>query len=339
MISRNIAFFLALTISVISSAIMWVALSITIGTTLIAALIIFVFSFTLIKILLDVLFFRHLNAIYDMLDKIENNDFSMPIKQSQVRWNPLRRIDKEIYNYASSKQEEISRLKQLAKYRREFVADISHELKTPLFAAQGFVHTLMDGAVGDKQVRDKFLKKAAKSLDGLDILVEDLLTISQIESGEIKMHYENFDAVEVSLQVLELMEVKAEKKGLRVLLENEDDEKILVHADSRRIFQVLTNLVSNAIKYTDGEGDIFIRFIETKSDVICSVIDRGVGIPEEDIPRIFERFYRVDKSRSKGGTGLGLAIVKHIIEGHGAQVRVMSKINKGSTFSFNLKKA
>jgi len=298
----------------------------------------FFVGFVLIGLLLELLFFRHIKAIYDMLDKMEQDNYSNPNLSINSKLNPLLRINKEFHSYGSRKHDEINRLKELAKFRREFIADISHELKTPLFAAQGFVHTLMDGAVEDKTVRDKFLKNAARSLDGLDMLVEDLLTISQIESGEIKMHIESFDVVALGLKVIDQMEVKAEKKQLRLLLENEEDEKIIVLADYRRINQVLTNLVSNAIRYTNEESDIFLRFLETESDVQCSVIDRGVGIPEEDLGRIFERFYRVDKSRSKGGTGLGLAIVKHIIEGHNSEVQVVSNVGKGSTFCFRLSK-
>jgi len=335
--SRIIASVVGLAIAGLTTLVLWFFYT-NLNALFVTALIVFTISALLIKVLIDRIFFRHIYSIYEMLDKIEKDDFSIKGKPNHSRWNPMVRIDEEIYSYATSKQGEIDRLKELAKFRREFIADISHELKTPLFAAQGFVHTLMDGAVEDKMVRDKFLKNAARSLDGLDMLVEDLLTISQIESGEIKMHFESFDVVALGLKVIDQMEVKAEKKQLRLLLENEEDEKIVVLADYRRINQVLTNLVSNAIKYTNEESDIFLRFLKTESDVQCSVIDRGVGIPEEDLGRIFERFYRVDKSRSKGGTGLGLAIVKHIIEGHNSEVQVVSNVGKGSTFSFRLSK-
>lgn len=298
----------------------------------------FVVSFLLIKLLLEFLFFRQIKKIYKVLDGMELQNPLESNLSGNSKLNPLHRINTEFRSFVSGKQAEINRLTELAKFRREFIADISHELKTPLFAAQGFVHTLIDGAVGDENVRDKFLKNAARSLDGLDMLVEDLLTISQIESGEIKMHFETFNVVSLALKVIDQIEAKAEKKGLRVLLENEDDEKIFVHADHRRISQVLANLVSNAIKYSKDKSDIFIRFTERQSKVECSVIDRGVGISAEETGRIFERFYQVDKSRSKRGTGLGLAIVKHILEGHDTKVQVRSMIDRGSTFSFTLAK-
>ena len=241
--------------------------------------------------------------------------------------------------YVTTKENEIEKLREHENFRREFLADISHELKTPLFAAQGFIHTLIDGAVEDNNVRERFLKKAANSLDGLDILVQDLLTISQIESGSITMHFGHFDIIQLTKELIEQIEGNAEKRGITLTLANTPHSEIYVYADRRRIYQVLANLVSNAIKYTKKDKEIIILFRMINNSVRCSVADQGYGISDEDLSRVFERFYRVDKSRSKekGGTGLGLAIVKHIMEGHGIKVRVESKVKKGSTFSFDLK--
>lgn len=333
--SRSISLITGILIASITTAFLWMVPSIDQTGLIIAWLLAFSSSYILIRILLDMLFFRHMNTINEMLEKIQEKDFSLVPRKT---FNPLNRIKNELGSYVANKEEEIERLKKLETFRREFLADISHELKTPLFAAQGFVHTLLDGAIKDKTVRDKFLKKAARSLDGLDILVQDLLTISQMESGQITMHFESFDIIAVTLQVIDQMEGKAEKKKLTITLKNPEDQEVFVHADLQRIRQVLTNLVSNAIKYSKKNKEIVISFKETKSNVICKVKDEGYGIPSEDLARIFERFYRVDKSRSKerGGTGLGLAIVKHIMEGHGSQVNVKSQVNKGSTFSFEL---
>lgn len=334
--SRSIALVTGLLIASITTAFLWMVPSITSTALIIGWLLSFSSSYILIRILLDTLFFRHINTIYEMLEKMQDKDFTLSTSSRSV--NPLKKINREISSYVSSKEEEIERLKQLETFRREFIADISHELKTPLFAAQGFVHTLLDGAVKDKTVRDKFLKKAARSLDGLDILVQDLLTISQMETGEVTMHFESFNIIPMALQVIDQMEGKAEKKKLEIELENDPAEKIFVHADYQRIYQVLANLVSNAIKYSKKKKTITISFEETETNVLCKVEDQGYGIPAEDLGRIFERFYRVDKSRSKerGGTGLGLAIVKHIMEGHGSAVNVESVVNEGSTFSFQL---
>ncbi len=334
--SRSIAFITGLLIASITTAFLWMVPSISSTALIIALLLSFSSSYILIRILLDTLFFRHINTIYEMLEKMQDKDFTLSASSRSA--NPLKKINREISSYVSSKEEEIERLRQLEHFRREFIADISHELKTPLFAAQGFVHTLLDGAVKDKTVRDKFLKKAARSLDGLDILVQDLLTISQMETGEVTMHFESFDIIPLANQVIEQMEGKAEKKKLEIILTNDPGKKIFVHADYQRIYQVLANLISNAIKYSTKNKQIQITFEESETDVRCLVKDQGYGIPKEDLSRIFERFYRVDKSRSKerGGTGLGLAIVKHIMEGHGSQVRVQSVVNEGSTFSFQL---
>jgi two-component system phosphate regulon sensor histidine kinase PhoR len=335
---RSIALFTGLLIASISTAFVWLVGPVSSQLLLVFWLITFASSFLLLRVILETLFFRHINTIYELLGQIQNNDLKLNLRTRGSSMNPLKDIKTEIRSYALSKQEEIERLTQLESFRREFIADISHELKTPLFAAQGFVHTLLDGAVKDKKVRDKFLKKAARSLDGLDMLVQDLLIISQMETGDIKMHFESFDIISLTEQVLDQMESKAEKRDITLKLENSPKMKIVVHADFQRIFQVMTNLVSNAIKYAKRDTTVTIRFTEKPINIHCEVIDQGEGIAPEHIGRIFERFYRVDKSRSKesGGTGLGLAIVKHIMEGHGSVVKVKSEVNKGSTFSFDL---
>jgi two-component system phosphate regulon sensor histidine kinase PhoR len=254
--------------------------------------------------------------------------------------NPLKKINEDIYSFADLKQKEIDELKKLEAFRKEFIADVSHELKTPIFAAQGFVHTLLDGAVNDKAVRNKFLKKAAKSLDGLDVLVQDLLTLSHIETGQIKMHFKTIDLYKLTEEVFEQFEDKADRRDVRLRIES-PDQKVLVYADWQRISQVMTNLISNAIKHSFDGSKVLISFAVHKKSVTVSVADFGEGIATAHVSRIFERFYRIDKSRSreKGGTGLGLAIVKHILEGHNTRAEVESTLGKGSVFSFKLPRA
>jgi two-component system phosphate regulon sensor histidine kinase PhoR len=272
-----------------------------------------------------------------MMGKLKKKELSKINLQKSAPLNPLKTINEEIFSFAELKQKEIDELKKLEAFRREFIADVSHELKTPIFAAQGFVHTLLDGAVNDKTVRTKFLKKAAKSLDGLDVLVQDLLTLSHLETGQIKMHFENIDLYKLTEEVFEQLEDKADKKNVRLRIEP-PHQKVLVFADWQRMTQVMTNLISNAIKHSREESEVVVVFDVSKKNVITQVIDFGEGIATEHQPRIFERFYRVDKSRSreKGGTGLGLAIVKHILDGHNTKPEVESKPGKGSTFSFKL---
>ncbi len=337
--SRAIALLLSVCVAVVTTAFLSLVPDVPITALVIAFLLAFSSTYILARLVLEFLFFRQIDDIYNYLKKISDGGFRL--KSTKTTVNPLKTISREITDYAEKKQEEIERLKELESFRREFIADVSHELKTPIFAAQGFVHTLLDGAIHDKEVRKKFLKKAAKSLDGLDLLVQDILTISQIESGEIKMHFENFDMLALCHEVLDQLDDKAEKKGVKLKLPKKFSKPIIVRGDYRRIYQVMINLISNAIKYTKKGGQARVSFKEVDGKVRTTVEDNGRGIPDGDINRIFERFYRVEKSRSreKGGTGLGLSIVKHILEGHNTEIHVESKFKVGSKFYFDLERA
>jgi two-component system phosphate regulon sensor histidine kinase PhoR len=297
-------------------------------------------SYLMIYVVLEFLIFREINKIYNLFQKLRFGSAPNEAERSNPL-NPFKQINEDIRQYVLLKQKEIDELKKMEAFRKEFIADVSHELKTPIFAAQGFVHTLLDGAVKDKTVRTRFLKKAAKSLDGLDMLVQDLLTLSQIETGEIKMHFEDFDLRALTEEVFEQFENKAEKKDIHMRFSKDSPEEVIVHGDWQRINQVMTNLISNAVKYSNDQSTITVSFRIGNDYVETSVKDTGEGIPEKDVHRIFERFYRVDKSRSreKGGTGLGLAIVKHIMEGHNSHVDVKSEPGKGSEFRFRLARA
>ena len=336
--SRAIALLLALCIAIITTAFLYLVPGVTNTSIIIAFLLSFSSSYILTRLVLEFLFFRQIEDIYDSLKKVQESGLTLSSKGKS--FNPLKRINNEISSFAETKEREIEELKERENFRREFIADVSHELKTPLFAAQGFVHTLLDGAINDKEVRKKFLKKAAKSMDALDLLVQDILTISQIESGEITMHFENFDILELCHEIVDQIEGKAEKKGVELKIPKKL-KPVIVRGDYRRIYQVLINLISNAIKYTKKGGWARISFKEIGEKVEISVKDNGRGIPDTDLSRIFERFYRVEKSRSreKGGTGLGLSIVKHILEGHNSMIHVQSEYKKGSRFYFSLEKA
>lgn len=336
--SRGLALLLALCIALITSLFLSLFKSVDQPALLVAFGISFSVSYLLIFVVLEFLIFREVDKVHKLMAKLKKKELSKIDKQkSEVPLNPLKSINQDIYSFAELKQKEIDELKKLEAFRREFIADVSHELKTPIFAAQGFVHTLLDGAVNDKNVRTKFLKKAAKSLDGLDMLVQDLLTLSHIETGQIKMHFENIDMHKLTEEVFEQFEEKADKKDVKLKI-SADTSKVWVYADWQRINQVMTNLISNAIKHSFDGGEVVVNFESSKKNVITSVVDSGEGIPPEHLTRIFERFYRVDKSRSreKGGTGLGLAIVKHILDGHNSKPEVESLPGKGSTFSFKL---
>ena len=239
------------------------------------------------------------------------------------------------------RKSEINSLKDQENYRREFLGNISHELKTPLFTIQGYILTLVEGAMKDKKVREKYLKRAAKGVDRLISIVKDLDLITQFESGIKTVDKTDFNIYELVENVFELMEFESEKNNIKLQYENDNSTPIYVYADQERILQVLTNLVVNSIKYGSNNGYTKVVIEDlNKEKVIIKVIDDGEGIEKKHLPRLFERFYRIDKNRSrkKGGSGLGLSIVKHIIEAHNEQIFVKSEIGEGTEFSFTLSK-
>jgi two-component system phosphate regulon sensor histidine kinase PhoR len=338
---KGVSFLLALLIASFSALFLFLIAGSTQQTLGVSFVLTFVTAFISVYITLEFLIFREISRIYVLLDKLRAKDFKLPRKKVFKSANPLQRLNAEISAYATKKQQEIDELKKLEHYRREFLANVSHELKTPIFAAQGFIHTLIDGAVDDKSVRDKFLEKAARSLDGLDALVQDLLTLSQMEAGDIKMQYGKFDLNDLTQEVFDQLEERANSRRARLKFEKNYDKAIMVYADRQRIGQVLTNLIDNAIKYGNDGGRVIVEFESDKEHVAVTVKDDGPGIEPEHLKRIFERFYRIEKSRSrdKGGTGLGLAIVKHIMEAHKSKVSVSSKPGKGTQFRFKLDRA
>ncbi|MEZ4905563.1 MAG: ATP-binding protein [Spirosomataceae bacterium] len=338
---RIIAFLLGLLISVITVAFLSFVNGINLSMLFVGGVASFSVSFFLIFYAIEILVYREVTKMHETIQRLKLKDFNFPRKAIVSDPNPLKKLNQEIFVYVARKQQEIDELKKMEVFRREFLADVSHELKTPIFAAQGFIHTLLDGAIDDERVRDKFLQKAAKSLDGLDALVKDLVALSQMETGEIRMHKERIDLRLITLEVCEQLENKANQRNTILKIKPDQLQHVWVKADAQRISQVMSNLIENAIKYGKENGKVIVHFEEDKKHFIISIRDNGPGIPPEHLPRIFERFYRVDKSRSKekGGTGLGLAIVKHIINAHGSKITVSSKIDKGATFTFKLDKA
>jgi two-component system, OmpR family, phosphate regulon sensor histidine kinase PhoR len=336
------AVFVSVAIAALAVLLFYSVLSLPLDYLWPAFAIVFWASFVLIFSLLEVNVKGTAKRLRKITEKRKNKREllkGISAAKDSVLFNPLTRIYNEVNAFAASKEEEIEELKKSEVFRREFVANVSHELKTPLFAAQGFIHTLIDGAAADEKVRTRFLSKAAKSLDGLEVLVQDLLMLSQIETGEIKMKIEPHDLVDLANEVVDQFEETAQKKKVKLKVE-EPKKKAQALADGKWIRQVLTNLVSNAMQHTPEDGQVTLRFDVSKKNIEITVKDNGAGIAEEHLPRIFERFYRVDKSRSRdqGGTGLGLAIVKHILEGHGTKAEVKSEVGKGSEFSFKLER-
>ncbi len=334
--SRSVSFLIALLVGVLTSVFLRLIDGTDNGTIIVGFCVSFLSAFALSFLTLELLIFKELRRIYRLFDKISGHPDGR-MRESHV---PIKQISKQLFAFANSKEREIEKLRKLESFRREFLADISHELKTPVFAAQGFIHTLLDGAIDDAKVRDRFLGNAARSLDDLDLLVQDLITISQMETGEIKMQYEVFPLQRMCEDIFEKLGKKAENRAMNLQYEGPKEGPAFIHADPARINQVVTNLVDNAIKYGRDEGTISVRVRSAGGYWEIEVHDDGPGISTEHQDRVFQRFYRVDKSRSKekGGTGLGLSIVKHIIEAHKGKVTLHSSPEIGTSFRFPLLK-
>jgi len=246
-----------------------------------------------------------------------------------------------VEEWAKNKIDEIARLKDLEKYRKEFVGNVSHELKTPIFNIQGYILTLLEGGIDDPAINKLYLKRTEKSIDRMISIVEDLESITKLESGELKPNYIKFDIVKLTEDAFDLEQRVAQEQKISLEFNPRPDKPIMVRADKKRIMEVMTNLIVNGIKYGKRKGFVKVAFYDLHDNILVEVEDNGIGIEKNDLPRIFERFYRVDKSRSReqGGTGLGLSIVKHIIEAHKQTINVKSVIDKGTTFTFTLEKA
>jgi two-component system phosphate regulon sensor histidine kinase PhoR len=255
--------------------------------------------------------------------------------------NILQETEVDVNDWANNHMAEMDEMKKTEMYRREFLSNVSHELKTPIFNIQGYLHTLIDGGLKDKKINKKYLDKAAKNLDHLTHIVNDLEIISRLESGEQPINMQKFDIHNLSHDIIDELELLASKKDITITFKEGCNKPMFVIGDKEKVKQVLVNLVTNSIRYGNDGGKSQIGIYDMADNVLIEVSDTGIGIPQEHISRLFERFYRVDKSRSKdeGGSGLGLAIVKHIIEAHNQTVNVRSTVGVGSTFGFTLKKA
>ncbi len=315
---------------------------------------IFLFDLSRIKYLLIILFITALILIFIIVEfsikqfiirqlkKVYKSSFfdnELTFKNKNLETD-FESFIKNIEEFTEQKHQEIEKLNTRDDFRKEFLGDVSHELKTPLFTAQGYLLTLLEDSIDDKDIQKKYLERANKSIERLNFIVKDLDMISNLESG-MKLNYESFNIIKVITDVFEMLEIKAGKKNIQLTFDTVYDFPLLVFGDSERIEQVLINLLSNSINYGKNNGITTVSILSHSDEKMkISISDNGLGIEKRDLPRLFERFYRVDKSRSReqGGSGLGLAIVKHIIEAHGQEVFVESERRKGSTFSFTLDK-
>jgi two-component system phosphate regulon sensor histidine kinase PhoR len=262
-------------------------------------------------------------------------------EKSSDSTNLLSNVKFEVEEWAKTQLKEIERLKDMERYRKEFVGNVSHELKTPIFNIQGYILTLLEGGIDDPKINMLYLKRTEKSVDRMISIVEDLESITKLESGELKLNIVNFDIVKTVRDVMEMEQWQADERGISLEIINKPQKPVFVRADKNRILEVLTNLIVNGIKYGKKNGFVHVSFHDLEENIMIEVTDNGIGIEKRHLPRIFERFFRVDKSRSReqGGTGLGLSIVKHIIEAHNQSINVRSVIDQGTTFNFTLEKA
>jgi len=300
------------------------------------AVICYAICFMIVQYRVEKFIYRRVRKIYDDIEMLDVD----AIGDSPVTTD-MRTLIKEVEKFAQKRTTEIETLKDRENYRKEFMGNVSHELKTPLFTVQGYVLTLLDGAMDDKNILEKYLNRANKGVERLIYIVNDLDMITKLEVGDLNLNYTSFNIIELVQSVFDLFEMKASKKNIALVFDMDYNESIMVHADRERIQQVLSNLIVNSIKYgkEDGTTEVSVENL-TKNKIIVRVTDNGEGIAKTHIPRLFERFYRVDKSgsRKEGGSGLGLAIVKHIIEAHHERIYVESDYRVGSEFSFTLEK-
>jgi two-component system phosphate regulon sensor histidine kinase PhoR len=281
------------------------------------------------------------NFIYSKVKLIYKNIRNSNSRPDSDKNINLQNVNKEVENWKLFKDRELEKMTIRESYRRRFVGNVAHELKTPIFNIQGYINTLLDGAISDNKINRKFLSRANKSVSRMIYIVEDLDQITRLEEGKIEIENKSFDLLTEINDVIENLDIKAKKRSLKIQIINNYKSKILVKGDKEKIKQVLYNLIENSIKYGNEMGTIDIKLYDMDVNILTEVSDSGNGIEQKHLNKIFDRFYRVDSSRDreKGGSGLGLSIVKHIIEAHGHSINVRSTIGEGSTFSFTLTKS
>jgi two-component system, OmpR family, phosphate regulon sensor histidine kinase PhoR len=300
----------------------------------------FLISFLVFSYFLEIFIYRKIKLIYKVIHNLKTGK-AQKLKKKALRKDIISEVKKEVIDWAKDKKLEFDELKKLENYRREFLTNVSHELKSPIFNIQGYLHTVLESGKEDPKIIKKYLLKATQNLDNLSDIVTDLEIISRLESGELPIEQVRFDIKKLCDDLIDSFELQLKKSDIKLSLKSGYEKSHYVYADREKIEQVLINLISNAIKYGKKDGFIHISFHEMGENLLIEVTDNGIGIEKEHLPRLFERFYRVDKSRSRtqGGTGLGLAIVKHIIEAHDQNINVRSTQGIGTTFAFTLKKA
>ena len=340
--SRQVVVFLALILTVIVG-LGWYYLLITGFSFLfmiVGLALFFIIAFYIIQFAIHKFILEKIRPIYKIIDFIPQKEKEVKLKLTPG-FVELADVEQDVENWAQNQLQEIERLKELERYRKDFVGNVSHELKTPIFNIQGYILTLLEGGLEDPSINKLYLTRTEKSIDRMISIVEDLESINKLETGELKPQFSIFDIVKIVEDVIEMEQRLAKERKIWLTFADKPDKPLMVKADRKRIIEVLTNLVVNGLKYGKKNGFVKVGFYDFDDKIMIEVTDNGIGIDKKDLSRVFERFFRVDKSRSReqGGTGLGLSIVKHIIEAHNQTINVQSVLNEGTTFTFTLEKA
>ncbi len=341
----QIAFFTSLFISIFSFLLLLVfsmvnGFQLPVWMYVVKFIIIFIIATAVNYYYLERYIYRKIKLIYKTIreEKLSSQDKVTTIDMNR---NIMEDVEREVSEWADNQRREIDKYKAWAEYRRQFLGDISHELKTPIFNIQGYLHTLLDGGLQDEEINYPYLQKAANNVERLNTIVEDLESIARLESEELILEMRTFDIKKLTEEVFDDYEIKAASKNIRLEFKEGAAQNYKVRADRESVRQVLANLVSNSVKYGNFNGRTKVGFYDMDKYILIEVADNGIGMGKEHLKHIFDRFYRVDKHRSRdqGGSGLGLAIVKHIVEAHQQTIHVRSTPNIGSTFGFTLEKA
>lgn len=344
---KQLSFSLALLVSFLTASILflWLYLAQKFNLIFIGCFVIFIFVSTYFfsTYMFQIFVVEKIRLIYKNIHNFKISKKENDAQQKLIATKTLDEVDTEVQEWIQGNKKEFDELKKLEQYRREFLGNVSHELKTPLTNIQGYVLTLLDGGVEDEEMSKVFLERTERNIDRMIEIINDLEEISQLESGILTLKPITFDIVALTREVVDLLETKAELFNIKLAFAELYESPIKVFADKENIKKVLTNILDNSIKYglnEKGRGKSKISFFDMDEDILIEITDQGMGISDEHIPRLFERFYRVDKNRSRdvGGSGLGLAIVKHIIEAHRQSINVRSALGVGTTFAFTLKK-
>jgi len=342
---KQLAFILAVLLSFLASVvfllfagiesqpILWILIPVTF-------ILLVIIQYMVLTYALEKFIYSRIKLVYKSIHTQKLNKDDKKNQIISIHGDIISKVNQEVSNWANDRKEEIDALKKMEVYRREFLGNVSHELKTPIFNIQGFILTLMDGGINDPNINLDFLQKSQNNIERMITIVQDLEVISRLETGEATPLVSTFSITMLVREVFELLEPKATERNIKLLFAAEYNDTMLVKADKEKIRTVFTNLIDNSIKYGIPGGRTKVSFYDMDENYLIEISDNGSGIEEQHIPRLFERFYRVDKhrSRAQGGSGLGLAIVKHIIEAHNQTVNVRSTPGVGSTFAFTLKR-